>query len=96
MEAFHYAKQRLAFLVEDEDSFDQIGAVQFRDYKGKFVVFHSKERAGRLFDFFGGDEGDKKYRFVFPDGVELTGGNLHAMQIDKPLLDIFRKRLAEV
>ncbi len=95
MEAFHYAKQRLAFLVEDEDSFSRIDDVQFRDYQGKFIVFYKKERKGRLFDFFENQQEDKKYRFVFCDGTEVTGRDLHAMQIDAPLLEIFRKRLAE-
>ncbi len=60
---FHYVKRRLSFLVKDDALFDEVGNVDYRDYKGKFVVFYKKERAGRLFDFKEG--GSKKYTFDF-------------------------------
>jgi len=50
LEVFRFAKQRLAFLVKDEDLFDAIGKVKFIDRKGKFVVYYDRERRGRLFD----------------------------------------------
>lgn len=50
LEVFNYVKRRLSYLVKDDSLFDEISNVEYRDYKGKFVVFYRKERAGRLFD----------------------------------------------
>jgi predicted type IV restriction endonuclease len=91
LEVFTYVKQRLAFLVKEERIFREIGDIDYRDYQGKFVVFYRKERKGRLFDLVEG--ASPKYRFAFPDGIEVTGDQLGA--IDEPLISIFRKRLAE-
>jgi hypothetical protein len=62
-------------------------------YKGKFVVFHKRERAGRLFDFYEGKT--KKYTFDFGQG---TGGEVPTnklSEIDKLLAGIFTKRVTE-
>ncbi|WP_337996075.1 type I restriction endonuclease [Oleispirillum naphthae] len=94
IEAFHYAKERLAFLVRDEDMFSKISEIQYRDYLGKFIVFYKKERKGRLFEFLENKD-NHKYTFIFPDGSEFSGDDLSSVQIDKPLLETFQKRLAE-
>ena len=68
--------------------------VEYRDYKGKFVVFYKKERAGRIFDFTEG--GLKKYNFDFG---QLAGGEISTdklTEIDTTLSAIFSRRVAEL
>lgn len=63
LKVFDYTKRRLSFLVKDNDLFDQIDKIDHRDYKGKFVVFYKKERAGRLFEFYDGLSPEYKFDF---------------------------------
>ena len=93
LEVFHYVKRRLSYLVKDDALFDEIAHVEYRDYKGKFVLFYKKERVGRLFDFTEG--GAKKYTFDF--GLN-TGGEVSTVKltdVDAALLAIFTKRVEE-
>ena len=94
LEVYHYVKRRLSFLVKDDALFDEIANVEYRDYKGKFVVFYKKERAGRIFDFTEG--GPNKYNFDFG---QLTGGEISTdklTEIDAALAAIFSKRVVEL
>lgn len=94
LEVYHYVKRRLSYLVKDDALFDEIANVEFRDYKGKFVVFYRKERAGRLFDFREG--GAKRYNFDFGAnaGGEVATDKLS--DIDNVLSTVFSKRVEEV
>ncbi len=94
LEVFHYTKRRLSFLVKDDALFDEIANIEYRDYKGKFVVFYKKERAGRIFDFTEG--GSKRYNFDFGQsaGGEISTDKL--TEIDTALSAIFSKRVAEL
>lgn len=94
LEVFHYVKRRLSFLVKDDKLFEEIDNIEYRDYKGKFVVFYKKERSGRLFDFKEG--GLKKYSFDF--GIN-TGGEIMTdklSEIDNALSAVFSKRVDEL
>ncbi|HTN13076.1 MAG TPA: type I restriction endonuclease [Acetobacteraceae bacterium] len=93
LEVFHYAKRRLSFLVKDDSLFNEISNIEYRDYKGKFVVYYKKERAGRLFDFY--EHSTKKYMFDFGStaGEEVVTDNL--LDIDDKLLAIFTRRVSE-
>ena len=94
LEVFHYVKRRLSYLVKEDSLFDEIANVEYRDYKGKFVVFYKKERAGRIFDFTEG--GPKRYTFDFG---QLTGGEISTdklNEIDSVLSAAFSKRVAEL
>jgi len=91
LDVFSYVKRRLAFLVKEEKIFREINDIEYRDYQGKFVVFYRRERKGRLFDFIEGT--NPKYRFSFPDGIEVAGDDLAA--IDDALLATFKRRLTE-
>ena len=87
-------KRRLSFLVKDDALFDEIANIEYRDYKGKFVVFYKKERAGRIFDFTEG--GPRKYNFDFG---QLAGGEISTdklTEIDATLSAIFSKRVDEL
>lgn len=44
LDVYHYTKRRLAFLIKDDHLFDEIDEIEYRDYKGKFVVFYKRER----------------------------------------------------
>jgi hypothetical protein len=93
LEVFDYIKRRLAFLVKEDNLFEEIDSINIHKYKGKFVVFYKKERIGRLFDFYEG--GKKKFTFDFGQG---TGGEVSTdklSDIDKLLAGIFAKRVAE-
>ena len=94
LEIFHYVKRRLSFLVKDDALFNEISNIEYRDYKGKFVVFYRKERSGRLFDFT--ESGQKKYTFEFgPNGGgEISTDKL--TDIDAALLSTFSKRVEEL
>jgi len=93
LEVFDYIKRRLAFLVKEDNLFDEIDSIEYRKYKGKLVVFHKRERIGRLFEFFEGKS--KKYSFDFAQGAggEISTDKLSA--IDKLLLTAFTKRVNE-
>lgn len=93
LEVFSYVKRRLSFLIKDESLFEEIGKLEYRDYKGKFVVFYKKERAGRLFDFYEGRT--KKYTFDFGQnfGGEVTTDKLS--DIDTLLSSAFSKKVNE-
>jgi hypothetical protein len=92
-EVFHYVKRRLAFLVKEDNLFNEIDNIEHRKYKGKFVIFHKRERAGRLFDFYEGK--GKKYTFDFGQeaGGEVATDKL--LDVDKLLAAVFNKRVSD-
>ncbi len=93
MEVFHWTKRRLSFLIKDKSVFNEVQSVEYRDYKGKFVVFYKKERAGRLFDFY--ENRAKKFTFDFGSlGGEVSADAL--IEIDQLLLDVFTRRINEM
>lgn len=79
--------------MKDDNLFDEIENIDYRKYKGKFVVFHRRERAGRLFDF--SESKSKKYTFDFgPEaGGEVPTDKL--LDIDKLLAAAFTRRVNE-
>lgn len=90
---FEYVKRRLAFLIKDNTLFEEIDKIDHKDYKGKFVIFYQKERSGRLFDFYDGDNAD--YRFDFgQNGGEISAKKLS--EIDGLLSAVFLKRVEEI
>jgi hypothetical protein len=91
---FEYIKKRLAFLSRTDDLFNAIDLIEYRDYKGKFVVFFGKERVGRLFDLY--ESKEVKYKFDFgPDfGGEILTNSL--TDIDSSLLNVFTARVGEI
>lgn len=93
LEVFQYITRRLSFLVKDETLFNEIDKIEFRKYKGKFVVFHKRERAGRLFDFFEGKA--KKYTFDFGQGEGGVVSTNKLSEIDKLLAASFIKSIAD-
>lgn len=93
LEVFQHVTRRLSFLVNDDALFDEIEKIEFRKYKGKFVVFHKRERAGRLFDFSEGKA--KKYTFDFGQGEGGVISTDKLLDIDKLLAASFAQRVAE-
>ncbi|MCE2564134.1 type I restriction endonuclease [Komagataeibacter sp. FNDCF1] len=91
LEVYEYAKRRLAFLANNDELFDAITNIEYKDYKGKFVVFYRKERAGRLFDFYE----DKGVKYTFDFGEEFGGelGSDELGGIDDQLLHVFKARV---
>lgn len=91
LQVYEYVKRRLAFLADNDDLFDAISGIEYKDYKGKFVVFYRKERAGRLFDFYE----DKGTKYFFDFGEEYGGefGSDELGGIDEPLLNAFKSRV---
>ncbi|MCJ8353463.1 type I restriction endonuclease [Novacetimonas hansenii] len=91
LEVYEYAKRRLAFLADSDELFDAITSIEYKDYKGKFVVFYRKERAGRLFDFYE----DKNVKYTFDFGEEFGGefGSDELGGIDGQLLNVFKARV---
>jgi len=93
LEIFQYIKRRLAFLVKEDSLFDEINTVDHRKYKGKFVVYYKRERAGRLFDFYEGKS--KKYTFDFGLGLDSEISTESLTDIDKMLVAAFTKRVSD-
>ncbi|MDF7674225.1 type I restriction enzyme HsdR N-terminal domain-containing protein [Acetobacteraceae bacterium ESL0709] len=94
LEVFDYIKRRLAFLSDTDELFSAIEAVDYKDYKGKFVVFYGKERAGRLFDLYESKEAKYKFDFGDENGGEIMTNSLSA--IDTALIAIFKERVSEI
>ncbi|KAA8384108.1 hypothetical protein FOH24_16835 [Acetobacter tropicalis] len=94
MEVFEYTKKRLAFLSDTDELFSAIDSIEFKDYKGKFVVFYGKERAGRLFDLY--ESKEVKYKFDFGEaaGGEIITNTLS--DIDTALINTFKERVADI
>lgn len=94
IEVFEYTKKRLAFLSDTDELFSAIDSIEFKDYKGKFVVFYGKERAGRLFDLY--ESKEVKYKFDFGEaaGGEITTNTLS--DIDTALINTFKERVADI
>ena len=92
---FGYCQRRLAFLVQrDAALFQKIEDVGYRDFRNKFVVFYKRVNAGRLFEFYEGDDG--RDRFVFAEGLgEIDVGD-DLEQLDPLLLAIFKTRVREL
>ena len=93
LEVLQYIRRRLAFLVKDDALFAEIDNIEHRKYKGKFVVFHKRERAGRLFDFYEGKS--KKYTFDFGQGAGGEVATEKLVDIDAVLASVFTKRVSE-
>jgi len=84
---FEHAKNRLAFLVDDEELFRKVQELTFVDKRTTFIVYYKQERKGRLFNFREGPHGE--YRFEFAtDGETMEVDDLFS--IDRPLLESFK------
>jgi hypothetical protein len=93
LDVLQYIKRRLAFLVKEDILFDEIDNIEGKKYKGKFVVFHKRERAGRLFDFYEGKS--KKYTLDFGAGLGGEIATDKISEIDRLLANAFTKRVAD-
>lgn len=69
---YKYVRRRLAYLVDDQQAFEAIEEVKFKDYIGKLVVFYDKKIKGWLFDYYEGEDGRDKYVFPDPFGEIIT------------------------
>lgn len=67
LKVFHYARERLAFLVESDALFREVSKVHYRDYKTTFRVFYGHERAGGLFNLRTGRDGKMAFTFFVPE-----------------------------
>lgn len=92
LEVFRYIRRRLAFLVREDHLFDEIDNVNCRKYKGKFVIYHKRERLGRLFDFYEGKSNKYTFDFGHESGGEISTEKL--ADIDKLLIATFTKRVS--
>lgn len=91
---YEHIKRRLAFLVKSDALYEAISSIDYKKYKGKFLVFFKKGRAGKLFDFYEGK--DKKYSFDF--GEEFGGviSSDNVCDIDASLLSVFESRVSQI
>lgn len=94
LEVFDFTLRRLAFLANDEKMFNEIEKISYKDYRGKFVVYYDKVNKGRLYDFYESNELAKKYCFVFAGSNTETVISTLGPEIDAPLLEIFKRRVA--
>jgi len=96
LRVFDWVKTRLSFLVEDEEMFKCLDDLFYVDYKTVFSVCYKQERKGKLFNFR--ELTDGTYRFDFPenDGEPVEFKDRNFVQIDQPLLESFRKRVADL
>lgn len=93
LQVVDYVKKRLAFLVKDEHLYEELVHIDYKDYKGKMVVFYRRERNGRLFDFREGKDPSLVFDFGGLGG-ELATNRLG--EIDTLLLTAYRQRVNEL
>jgi hypothetical protein len=93
LEVLAYVRKRLAFLINEERLYEELAKIDFRDYKGKMVVFYQRERAGRLFDFREGKDPTMIFDFGSLGGEIATN---RMADIDTALLAAFKQRVEEV
>lgn len=91
MNAFFWAKARLAFLVKDETLFALTQQLAYKDYQTRFIVYLGAERKGRIFEFY---EGKEKNRYVFGNDKVIETNDLR--QLDATLLETFQLRAKEL
>ncbi|GEB03630.1 type I restriction endonuclease [Gluconobacter roseus] len=94
LSVYEHTKRRLAYLCKSDELYDSIDGIDYRDYKGKFVVFFKKERAGRLFDFY--EDKEAKYTFDFGEdfGGIVSTNNIN--DIDNILTEVFSIRVSSM
>ncbi|KYO57922.1 type I restriction enzyme HsdR N-terminal domain-containing protein [Tistrella mobilis] len=97
LRVYNWIIRRLSFLVQDEEAFQEISNVQYRDFQVKFVVYYKRERVGRLFEFREAPASVKTQRLRFkvctPDGADIDIATDDINDIDAPLLAIFTHRV---
>jgi len=99
-------RQRLAFLIEDEDSLSRIADVDIQEHRGKMMIFYRRERRGLIAEYtrLAQPSGFIKHRFCFPAEFFAPGesaeivieGKLDLValgKLDAPLLKVFRLQL---
>lgn len=92
--AFGAIKMRLAFLVSgNQDLFDRLVKVRFKDYQGKMVVYYSMERKGRLVDILEGRDGIVRYALA--DGGDTTPTS-DLQSFEERLKAVYLLRVAEL
>jgi|TARA_R110002012_G_scaffold35665_1_gene101505 hypothetical protein len=91
--AYDYAIRRLAFLVKDEDMFNAISEIAYKDRKTVFCVYYKRPQAGSIFNLK--ERSDGSYHFVFPalDNQEINTTKL--ADIDASLLEAFQQRVTQ-
>jgi hypothetical protein len=90
---FNRIRRRLAFLAQDEASFQAIDRVDYRDYVGKVVVYLDRDPRGRLFELILGLDGANKFIFPDPFGAIVTN---NLLDIDEALKITFANRVREL
>ncbi|MBK9078280.1 MAG: hypothetical protein IPL91_03680 [Hyphomicrobium sp.] len=93
LEMLNYVRRRLAYLAEDETSFNAIENIRYTDYVGRICVYYDRERKGRLFDYIEGADGYNKYIFPEPIGEIITN---NVLEIDTALKTVFAARVREL
>ena len=93
MEAFEYARRRLAFLVDEDRLYKEIEHVEFQDMKTTFRVFYKKPVAGAMFTLRE-VRGELNFKFPALGDREIISNDLTV--IDQALLESFKLRVGEL
>jgi hypothetical protein len=95
---FSWIQRRLCFMVQDQDMFELISELKYRDYQGKFVIYFRQERKGRICEYYDRDvtNDNRPYRFAFPQDItglprDVEVKNLN--ELDSFLLLAFQTRV---
>jgi predicted type IV restriction endonuclease len=91
LEAFEYAKRRLAFMVDNDEEFAAINDILWQDYQTTFKVFYKKPKAGALFNY--STKADGTMVFFFPTSEQTIETN-NIADIDEQLLEAFKQRIS--
>jgi hypothetical protein len=85
LNSYNYSIQRLAFLVDSEELFNNLKYVRYLDYKTTFVVYYKNSKLFSLTEL-----DDNRMRFFFPIlNKEIITKNLS--EIDEFLLSSYKK-----
>lgn len=94
LKVYDYVRYRLPFLIDhDEELFNKLENVYYKDFQSSFTVSYKQNRKGRLFNFR--ESSANQYRFEFP----VTGELIITKQlsdIDQELLFAFMARVEQL
>ena len=88
-----YAKNRLFFLVRDENLFNEVEKIAFRKTKTSFRTYYGKPNNGSLFDYREHRDGGIILQFPALNGIEIQFSP--SAELDDALLKTFSQRVRD-
>lgn len=94
MKMFRYMRDRLFYLVKEDQMFDEVDKITFRKNKTSFRVYYGRPNNGSLFDYR--EHKDGKVLLQFPSLANLEVAATKGPDLDAALLKSFAQRVREL